>query len=242
MPTSLSSEAAGAQAVALRDAEPAAILAWAATEFRGHVALTMSFGGPGVVLAHMLSRIDRDVPVIFLDTGLLHPETEVFRREFAAQYGLRVHTVRPDTDPGPLYATDPDRCCAIRRVAPMAQAIAGYDAWVSSIRRDQGATRRGTEVVEYHELDGRPLVKVHPLAYWDRATVWRYIRDNGIPYHPLLDQDYSSLGCWPCTRRTLPTEDERAGRWSGTEKTECGIHTFTTVTASASARSARGES
>lgn len=224
-----------AQARLLRDADPSEILEWAAENFRGRVALSMSFGGPGVVLAHMLSRIDPQVPVIFLDTGMLFPETDEFRRQFEEWYALNVQVAQPAFDPGPLYETDPDRCCAIRKVEPMARAIAGYDAWISAIRRDQGPTRRDTEVLEYHEIDGRAVVKVHPLAYWDRATVWRYIHDNEIPYHPLLDQGYSSIGCWPCTRATLPGEVERAGRWSGTGKTECGLHSFTRSYAQASA-------
>jgi phosphoadenosine phosphosulfate reductase len=216
------------RAAALRPLDPEAILAWAVETFRGRVALTLSFGGPGVVLAHLLSRVDRDVPVIFLDTGLLFAETYAFRREFAERYGLRVVDVRPATDPGPLYETDVDGCCAVRKVEPMARALRGYDAWVSAVRRDQGASRAETEVVEYHEADGRPLVKVHPLAYWDRGAVWRYITEHEIPYHPLLDRGYASLGCWPCTRPTRAGEGERAGRWSGTGKTECGLHTFTT--------------
>jgi phosphoadenosine phosphosulfate reductase len=215
------------RAAALRDAHPEAILAWAVEAFRGRVALTLSFGGPGVVLAHLLTGVDRTVPVIFLDTGMLFEETYAFRREFAERYGLNVQDVRPAFDPGPLYATDPDRCCAIRKVEPMARAIAGFDAWVSGVRRDQSESRRDVEVAEYHEIDGRPLVKVHPLAYWDRSAVWRYLLDHEIPYHPLLDQGYTSLGCWPCTRPTHAGESERAGRWSGTGKTECGLHTFT---------------
>ena len=110
----------------------------------------------------------------------------------------------------------------------MARALRGYDAWVSAVRRDQGASRADTEVLEYHEAEGRPLVKVHPLAHWDRGAVWRYIAEHAIPYHPLLDRGYASLGCWPCTRPTRAGEPERAGRWSGTGKTECGLHTFTT--------------
>ena len=206
---------------------PAAILAWAVETFRDRVAMTISFGGPGVVLAHLLSRIDRTVPVIFLDPGLLFEETYAFRQRFAERYGLHVIDVRPTEDPGPLYETEPDRCCTIRKVEPMARALAGHDAWVSAIRRDQGESRRDVEVVEHHEVDGRPLVKVHPLAHWDRATVWRYIVEHEIPYHPLLDRGYTSLGCWPCTRRTQAGEGERAGRWSGRAKTECGLHTFT---------------
>jgi phosphoadenosine phosphosulfate reductase len=163
--------------------------------------------------------------VIFLDTGYLFEETLAFRRDFAARYGLNVIDVQPEHDPGPLYLTDPDRCCSIRKVEPMARVLPGYDAWASAIRRDQGASRAHTEVVEYHEADGHPLVRVHPLAYWERADVWRYILERGVPYNPLLDAGYSSLGCWPCTRKTGTGEAERAGRWSGTAKTECGLHT-----------------
>jgi len=218
------------QANALRHLGPEAILAWSVNAFPNRIALTMSFGGAGVALAHMLSTIDRSVPVIFLDTGFLFRETYAFKDEVAARYGLNVIEMRPLTDPGPLYQTDPDRCCAIRKVEPMERAIREYDAWVSAVRRDQGASRSTTDVVEHHEVDGRSLVKVFPLAYWSRAEVWQYIRDNDVPYHPLLDQGYSSLGCWPCTRPTRAGEDERAGRWSGTGKTECGLHTFTTRT------------
>ena len=195
--------------------------------FRGRVVLSVSFGGPGVVLAHMLARIDRTVPVIFLDTGLLFEETYNLRREFADRYGLNIVDIRPEFDPGPLYETDPDRCCAIRKVAPMRLALAGFDAWISAVRRDQGPTRADTEVIEYHEIDGRPLVKVHPLARWERDHVWRYILAHQIPYNPLLDAGYTSIGCWPCTRPTQAGEGERAGRWSGSGKSECGLHTFT---------------
>lgn len=216
-----------ARADELRHRRPEEILAWSVRAFPGRIAVTLSFGGAGVILAHMLSRIDGAVPVIFLDTGFLFEETHAFKDTLVRRYGLEVVTMRPLSDPGPLYQTDPDRCCAIRKVEPMERAIRDYDAWVSAIRRDQGASRGSTDVVEHHEIDGRALIKVHPLAHWSRADVWRYIHENDVPYHPLLDQGYSSLGCWPCTRRTQPGEDERAGRWSGTGKTECGLHTFT---------------
>lgn len=211
----------------LQGADPETTLTWAVETFPSRVGLTVSFGGGGVVLAHLLSRIDRTVPVIFLDTGFHFPETYAFKERFARQYGLNLVELKPLTDPGPLYATDPDRCCGIRKVEPLARAIAGFDAWISAVRQDQSETRSTTDVVEYHEVDGRPIVKVFPLARWSRADVWRYIRENRIPYHPLLDQGYSSIGCWPCTRPTRPGEAERAGRWSGTGKTECGLHTFT---------------
>ena len=111
----------------------------------------------------------------------------------------------------------------------MQRALGDFDAWVSGVRRDQGPTRANTEVVEHHLVNGRPLAKVYPLAYWSRGQIWSYLLDKGIPYNPLLDQGYSSLGCWPCTRATRAGEDERAGRWSGTGKTECGLHTFTSI-------------
>ena len=215
------------RALALRGADPETTLTWAVYAFPGRAALTVSFGGGGVVLAHLLSRIDRTVPVIFLDTGFHFPETYAFKERFAQRYGLNLVELKPLTDPGPLYATDPDRCCFIRKVKPLARAMVGFDAWISAVRQDQSSIRSLTKVVEYHEIDGRPIVKVFPLAHWGRADVWRYIRENGVPYHPLLDQGYASIGCWPCTRPTAPGEAERAGRWSGTGKTECGLHTFT---------------
>ena len=215
------------RAAALGKADPETTLRWAVDTFPGRAALTVSFGGGGVVLAHLISRIDRTVQVLFLDTGFHFPETHVFKRQFVERYGLNVVELKPLTDPGPLYQTDPDRCCFIRKVEPLERAIIGFDAWISAVRQDQSATRSATELVEYHEIDGRPIVKVFPLAHWSRADVWRYIRENGVPYHPLLDQGYASIGCWPCTRPTSPGEPERAGRWSGMVKTECGLHTFT---------------
>ena len=216
-----------ARAAALRGAHPESIVAWTLETFPGKTALTVSFGGGGVVLAHIVSRVDRSVPVFFLDTGFHFPETLAFKDRFVARYGLNLVELHPHTDPGPLYKTDPDRCCWIRKVEPLERALGGFDVWLSAVRRDQSETRAETEVLEYHELDGRPLLKAFPLAHWTREDVRGYIREHGIPAHPLLDQGYTSIGCWPCTRRTAPGEAERAGRWSGTAKTECGLHTFT---------------
>lgn len=215
------------RAAAFRGARPETIVSWTFGEFPERTALTVSFGGAGVVLAHIASRIDRAVPVLFLDTGFHFPETYAFKEQFAARYGLNLIELRPLADPGPLYRTDPDRCCWIRKVEPLQRALAGFDAWISAVRRDQADARAGTELLEYHEIEGRPIIKVFPLAHWRREDVWRYIRRHGIPSHPLLDQGYTSIGCWPCTRPTLPGEAERAGRWRGAGKTECGLHTFT---------------
>jgi phosphoadenosine phosphosulfate reductase len=216
------------RATALSGADPATTLGWVVATFPGKAALTVSFGGGGVVLAHLISGIDRSVPVIFLDTRFHFPDTYAFKRRFVEQYGLNVVELTPLTDPGPLYQTDPDRCCLIRKVEPLERGMVGFDAWISAVRQDQSDHRARTEIVEYHEIRGRPIVKVFPLAQWSRADVWRYIRKNAVPYHPLLDRGYTSIGCWPCTRPTVAGEAERAGRWSGTGKTECGLHTFTT--------------
>ena len=207
--------------------DPVATVEWALRTYPRRVALTVSFGGGGLVLAHIISRLDPSVPVLFLDTGFHFPETLAFRDEFAQRYGLNLVSLTPATDPGPLYQTDPDRCCWIRKVEPLERALVGFDAWISAVRQDQNAARTTIEPVEHHEIGGRPIIKVFPLAHWTRADVARYLAEHDVPHHPLLDRGYTSIGCWPCTRPTAPGESERAGRWSGTAKTECGLHTFT---------------
>jgi phosphoadenosine phosphosulfate reductase len=216
------------QAAALRGTAPETIVRWTLETFPGKTALTVSFGGGGVVLAYMISQIDKSVPVIFLDTGFHFPETLEFKTRFVEKYGLNLVEMQPLTHPGPLYQTDPDRCCWIRKVEPLQRALTGFDAWISAVRSEQGNGRSGVDLLEYHESDGQPIVKVFPLAAWSRDDVRRYIAEHDIIYHPLLDQGFTSIGCWPCTRATRPGEPERAGRWSGTGKTECGLHTFTT--------------
>jgi phosphoadenosine phosphosulfate reductase len=220
------------EAVRLRDRTPEDILAWTLRAFPHRTAVTVSFGGPGVALACMAQQIEPTTPIVFLDTGLLFHETYALRDAFVKRYSLNLVEYHPLGDPGPLYETDTNGCCAIRKVEPMQRALGDFDAWVSGVRRDQGPTRAATEVVEYHLVNDRPLAKVYPLAYWSRRQIWRYLLDNGIPYNPLLDRGYSSLGCWPCTRATREGEDERAGRWAGSQKTECGLHTFTSSVAS----------
>jgi phosphoadenosine phosphosulfate reductase len=207
--------------------DPASVLRWAAEAFAGKVALTVSFGGGGLVLAHMLSQIDRSIPVFFLNTGFHFPETLAFKDRFVRRYGINLVELTPETDPGPLYQTDPDRCCFIRKVAPLERALAGFDAWISAVRRDQSPERSRTATVEFHEFGGRDVVKIFPLAHWSRADVRRYMHEHDVPHHPLEDEGFTSIGCWPCTRATKTGEPERAGRWSGTGKTECGLHSTT---------------
>ena len=201
--------------------------------YKGRVGLSASFGGGGVVLAHMVSRIDAGVPVLFLDTGFHFPETIAFKERFAQRYGLHVVDLSTalDATPDALYRTDPDRCCRIRKVAPMQRALAEFDVWITALRREQSEARRSVDVVDTHEVDGRSILKVMPLAHWTRRDVDEYLAVHDVPSHPLLERGYTSIGCWPCTRPTVVGESERAGRWRGTGKTECGLHRFDPVRA-----------
>lgn len=196
--------------------------------FPGRIALVSSFGADSVALLHMVARIDAALPVLFLDTGKHFWETRRYRDEVAAALGLTnvidLHPAPRDLaarDPdGTLHASNPDLCCAIRKVAPLGAALAGYDAWITGRRRDQTFVRGGMPVVE---KDG-PRVKFNPLATWSGADVDRYIDAHDLPRNPLVHMGYPSIGCEPCTSAVAAGEDARAGRWRGLGKTECGIH------------------
>lgn len=220
----------------LADQQPEEILAWAIDAYRPRIAVSCSFGGAsGLVLAHMLAGIDRSVPVLFIDTGFLFPETHALKEIFATRFALNIVHVKPRLSPeeqaalcGPaLWEHDPDRCCQVRKVAPMDEALTTLDAWVTGLRRDQSPTRVSLDVLEVHQLHHRSIVKVNPLATWTKAQVWSYLTEHGVPYNPLLDRGYESLGCIQCTSPTAPDEAERSGRWPGHAKVECGLHTFT---------------
>ncbi|MFQ5693069.1 MAG: phosphoadenylyl-sulfate reductase [Nitrospinota bacterium] len=210
---------------------PQEAAAWALEEFHPDIALSCSFGGPGgVVLVDMLTRIRPDVRVFYLDTEFLFPEVYETRDRLIERYGIRPVAYRPALSPkdqavvqGPeLYARQPDLCCHLRKVVPMREALAGLSAWVTAIRRDQSPTRAGTGIVEW---DARfNLVKVNPLANWTEDDVWNYIGENDVPYNPLHDRGYPSIGCWPCTKPVEKGEHARAGRWVNFSKTECGLH------------------
>lgn len=196
--------------------------------FAGTIALVSSFGAEAAVLLHMVASIDRDVPVIFLDTGKLFGETLRYRDLLIRRLGLRdVRTIEPDPvrvaaiDPdGTLWHSDPDRCCALRKVEPLAHALAPFDAWINGRKRGHGALRTSLPFVEM--ADGR--AKINPLAAWTADDLAAYFAAHDLPRHPLAADGYSSIGCLPCTDRTLPGEDLRGGRWRGRDKTECGIH------------------
>jgi phosphoadenosine phosphosulfate reductase len=211
---------------------PQEILTWALAIYRPHIVLACSFGGPsGMILLDMLMQMEPTIPVFYLDTGLLFPETYALVAEVAQRYGIAPRPVRPQLTLAQqaaqygeaLWARDPDRCCELRKVFPQREALKGFDAWITGLRRDQAVTRRTIAVVEWDSKFG--LAKVNPLARWAEREVWRYIAIHKVPYNRLHQCGYPSIGCTPCTGPVAPGEDPRAGRWSGFAKTECGLHT-----------------
>jgi phosphoadenosine phosphosulfate reductase len=215
-------------AIDLADAPAERIVEWAAGEFGERFCVTSSFAD--AVLAHVVSAVVPGVEVVFLDTGLHFAETLRVRDQAARTLPLRVVSVTPrrtvgqqDAEHGPrLFGRDPDACCAMRKVEPLERALVPYDAWAAGLRRDEAPSRANTPVVGFEAARGK--VKVAPLAAWTEADVHAYIKRYNVPVNALIDQGYASVGCWPCTRRTLPGEDARAGRWAMFDKTECGLH------------------
>ena len=196
--------------------------------YPGRIALVSSFGADSAVLLHMISRIDPATAVVFVDTGQHFPETLAYRDALVAQLGLtNIVVVSPNAeklaaeDPEKfLFASDPDRCCEIRKVDPLAEALTGYDAWITGRKGFQSATRSRTPLFE---AEGE-RVKVNPLVGWSAKDILDYIREADLPPHPLVAKGFPSIGCLPCTSAVRPGEDARAGRWRGKAKTECGIH------------------
>jgi len=208
---------------------PAVLARVIRTHGAGRVALVSSFGAESVVLLHLVSRIDRSLPVLFLDTEMLFAETLAYQAEVAERLGLTdVRRIRPDAaglaawDPdGSLHRADPETCCALRKTAPLGEALLGFDAWITGRKRRQGGVRAGLDVFE-RDADGR--LKVNPLAFWSKSDLRAYMDRHALPRHPLVARGYLSVGCAPCTTPVAVGEDERAGRWRGSAKTECGIH------------------
>ncbi len=215
----------------LEGASPQKILRWAAESFGRKLALSVSFGGAeGMVLLDMLSRITDRARVFTLDTGFLFEETVRFREEAMKRYPLELEVVGPEMSIEEqvekygerMRSCNPDLCCQVRKVEPQRKFLKNYDAWATGIRRDQTSQRANTPVVEWDDFFG--VFKISPLAGWSAAQVMEYVREHDVPLNPLLSQGYKSIGCAPQTRPVAPGEDERAGRWPGSEKTECGIH------------------
>ena len=220
-----------AESQKLESASPRDIIAWAVEHFYPKLSMATAFGPEGLVIIHYLAQVEPRTRVFNLDTGYQFKETLELRDRVAERYGMRVELIQPELTVeqyeakhgGPVYKTNPDQCCRERKTSLLAQAAAGMHAWMSGIRRDQSADRAGAAIVGWDKKFG--LVKVSPLANWTKAQVWKLIVDEKVPYNPLHDQGYPSIGCWPCTRAVMFGEDERAGRWSGFAKTECGLHT-----------------
>lgn len=195
----------------------------------GRTALVSSFGAESVVLLHMISVIDRTLPVLFIDTEMLFAETLAYQQEVAEKLALtNIVTIKADRqrlafdDPdGTLHQFNTDACCVLRKTEPLEHALSGYDAWITGRKRYQGATRAN---VDFFEAEGDLRIKVNPLAHWGKDDLREYMINNRLPRHPLVARGYPSIGCAPCTSPVKPGEDERAGRWRDTAKTECGIH------------------
>ncbi|HZM07598.1 MAG TPA: phosphoadenylyl-sulfate reductase [Methylocella sp.] len=198
--------------------------------FPGKIALVSSFGADSAVLLHMVAQIDKATPVLFIDTQVLFKETLTYRDELVAHLGLeKVIVIGPKPaliaaeDPENfLWASNPDRCCEIRKVLPLAEALEGYDAWITGRKRFQAQSRGALALVESE--GGR--IKINPLAHWPAVKILDYLDAFDLPRHPLVDKGFLSIGCIPCTSPVKPGEDPRAGRWRGHAKVECGLHTL----------------
>lgn len=218
-------------------APTAEVLRWAWETFGTRAAIGTSFQGTGLVAMHLARQHGFDFPIFTLDTGLLFPETIELKERLENFLGVSIEAVEPDLTVeqqneihGPeLWKRDPDFCCTMRKVVPLQGKLGELDCWITGLRREQSDSRSSIQILEayaFDEANGRDIVKLNPMAHWTREAVWNYIKQKGIPYNPLLDQGYRSIGCHPCTRRIGLEEGERAGRWVGFNKSECGIHTF----------------
>jgi phosphoadenosine phosphosulfate reductase len=212
----------------LRHAHPRTILEAAVETFGDKLALVSSFGAESAVLLDLAARVKRDLPILFLDTGMLFGQTLDYRKQLATRLGLTgVRDLRPAyndlavADPdAKLWQTDTDACCHVRKVLPLDRAISEFDAWITGRKRFHGGARLALPVVE--EADGK--IKFNPLANWTKADLDAYAAENNLPAHPLVAQGFPSIGCWPCTQPVDEGGDVRAGRWAGQDKSECGIH------------------
>ena len=226
-------EAIASAAAALDEAEPEEILRWAVGRYGEELTLACSFGGiSGMVLMDMVQRLQPSTSVFYLDTDFLFTETiETVERSRAFWPEARITGFKTPVTPEEqarlygerLWERDPDACCDIRKLEPNRRALEGKRAWISGLRRDQSGERASTPAVQWDAKFG--LVKVNPLVNWDEKQLWAYIFKYDLPYNPLHDQGYPSIGCTNCTRPVAPGEDPRSGRWAGLDKTECGLHT-----------------
>jgi len=206
------------------------IVEWAVERFSPDIALACSFGAEDVALVEMVAKVDPQTRIFYLDTDLLFAETYGVRDRLVEKYGVGFVPYKSvwslaeqaQNHGDQLYSRDPNLCCQIRKIEPLKNALSDLSAWITGIRRDQAPTRANAGFIEADEKFG--LIKFNPLASWTSEDVWAYIGKHGVPYNPLHNQGYPSIGCTPCTRQVLPGEDPRAGRWAGFAKKECGLH------------------
>jgi phosphoadenosine phosphosulfate reductase len=222
-------EAPEAKAAELEDASAQEALAWALETFHPRMYIACSFQKTSSVTVHMAHSIDPEARFFYLDTDVLFPETYETRDRLEERYGINFHrysSITLEQQAGlygdQLWSRDPDSCCGIRKVEPMRSALAAVDLWVSGIRRSDSQTRARAPKFAWDKRFG--LWKLNPLADWSEKQVWSYLHEHDIPYNPLHDQGYPSIGCTHCTRKPAAGEDARAGRWAGMDKTECGLH------------------
>jgi phosphoadenylyl-sulfate reductase (thioredoxin) len=229
MSTSTASLDVERSAAELEEATAEQILGWAAGRLP-RVAFSTGFGAEGCVLIHLIASAQLPIDIFTLDTGLLFPETYALWTELEQKYGITIRAVRPEHTVeeqavrfGPaLWSRSPDECCRMRKLEPLARALEGADGWITAIRRDQTAERATAPVIERDRRYG--VLKINPLVRWTSKDVWRYLHAHDVPYNPLHDAGYPSIGCQPCTTAVAEGEDPRAGRWRGQAKRECGLH------------------
>jgi phosphoadenosine phosphosulfate reductase len=213
------------------------VLGWIWKHFGERAGIGTSFQGAGLVMIDHALKAGLKLPVFTLDTGLLFPETYELKERLEKFWGISIEAVKPEltvdqqaTEFGAeLWKKAPDACCTLRKVEPLKKKFGELAVWVTGLRRQQSEGREKTRIFELYHFDvlrDLYILKANPMATWRREDVWEYIRQHGIPYNALHDRGYGSIGCWPCTRATGSGENERAGRWTGFDKSECGIHTF----------------
>jgi phosphoadenosine phosphosulfate reductase len=239
MPVALTSNPSEVAALAaeFESASATEILQWAFDKFGRAAAIGTSFQGAGLVTIHHAVAAGLPLPVFTIDTGLLFSETLELKSRLEEYFGIVIETLVPERtveqqsqDIAPeLWLSNPDLCCTLRKVEPLQRKLNQLDAWIAGLRREQSSGRANTQILELYEFDRlreKNILKVNPLAGWSRDQVWDYIRFHGIPYNPLMDRGLRSIGCYPCTTSAAAGQGERAGRWTGFDKSECGIHTF----------------
>ena len=213
------------------------LLCWCWNYFGDKAAIGTSFQGSGLVIIDHALRNGCNFPIFTIDTGLLFPETLELKKKLEDFWDVKIQSVHPEQTieeqkktMGPeLWKTNPDSCCQMRKVLPLQSRLSSLDVWITGLRRGQSDQRKSSNVLEMYEFDKLResyIFKLNPMVNWSREKVWSYIKDHKIPYNTLHDKGYRSIGCWPCTKAISDGQDERAGRWEGFNKTECGIHTF----------------